>query len=42
MVSADDYLLFVDEVLDDMVRIVNELDDELANQQPEVPDSNSS
>src|SRR5229473_448488 len=41
MVTSDDYLLFVDEVLDDMVRIVTELGDELANQRPEVPDSNS-
>jgi hypothetical protein len=30
MVTADDYLLFVDEVVDDMVRIVTELGDELA------------
>src|SRR2546430_3634425 len=41
MVTADDYLLFLDEVLDDMVRIVTELGDELANQRPDVPDSNS-
>ncbi|TME82550.1 MAG: DinB family protein, partial [Chloroflexi bacterium] len=41
MVTAADYLLFVDEVLDDMVRIVAELGDELANQRPDVPDSNS-
>jgi len=41
MVTADDYLLFVDEVVDDMVRIVTELGDELANQRPEVRDSNS-
>ena len=41
MVSVDDYLLFLDEVLDDMVRIVTELGDELANQRPDLPDSNS-
>jgi hypothetical protein len=41
VITADDYLLFVDEVLDDMVRIVTELGDELANQRPDVPDSNS-
>src|SRR2546428_4654418 len=41
MISVDDYLLFLDEVLDDMVRIVTELGDELANQRPDVPDSNS-
>jgi hypothetical protein len=41
MISVDDYLLFLDEVLDHMVRIVTELGDELANQRPDVPDSNS-
>jgi len=41
MITVGDYLLFVDEVLDDMVRIVTELGDELANQRPDVPDSNS-
>src|SRR2546423_14805706 len=41
MVTADDYLLFLDEVLDDMVRIVTELGDELVNQRPDVPDTNS-
>jgi hypothetical protein len=41
MLSVDDYFLFLDEVLDDMVRIVSGLGDELANQRPDVPDSNS-
>ena len=41
MISVEDYLLVLDEVLDDMVRIVTELGDELANQRADVPDSNS-
>src|SRR2546425_11842995 len=41
MISVGDYLLFLDELLDDMVRIVTELGDELANQRPDVPDSNA-
>jgi Protein of unknown function (DUF664) len=41
MISVDDYLLFLDEVLDDMVRIVTELGDELANERPDVPETNS-
>ncbi len=41
MISVGDYLLFLDELLDDMVRIVTELGDELANQRPDVPDGNS-
>ena len=41
MISVDDYLLVLDEVLDDMVRIVTELGDDLANQRGDVPDGNS-
>ena len=41
MISVDDYLLVLDEVLDDMVRIVSELGDDLANQRGDIPDSNS-
>jgi uncharacterized protein DUF664 len=41
MISGDDYLLFLGEVLDDMVRIVTELGDELSNRRPDLPDANS-
>ena len=41
MVSVDDYLYFVDEALDGMVRIVTELGDELANRRPDLPGANS-
>ena len=39
-ISTDDYLWFVDQALDDMVRIVTELGDD-ANRRPDLPDANS-
>ena len=39
--SVDDYLWFVDEALDDMVSIVTELGDDLANVRPDLPGANS-
>jgi hypothetical protein len=41
MISVEDYLFFVDEALDGMVRIVTELGDELANRRPDLPGANS-
>ena len=41
MISIEDYLFFLDEELDGMVRIVTALGDELANQRPAVPGSNT-
>lgn len=41
MISADDYLYFVDEQLDSMVRMVEELGDELANRALSAAGSNS-
>jgi hypothetical protein len=41
VISAEDYLFFVDEALDGMVRIVTELGDERANQRPDLPGTNS-
>jgi hypothetical protein len=41
MISVDDYLYYVDEALDGMVKIVSDLGDELANQRPDLPGSNS-
>jgi Protein of unknown function (DUF664) len=41
VISVEDYLFFVDEALDGMVRIVTELGDELANRRPDLPGSNS-
>lgn len=41
MISAEDYLWYVDEALDGMVAIVTELGDELANRRPDIPDTNS-
>ena len=41
MISVEDYLWFVDEALDGMMRIVTDLGDELANQRPDVPGANS-
>jgi hypothetical protein len=41
MISVDDYLFFVDEALDGMVRIVTELGDDLANRRPDVSGANS-
>lgn len=41
MITAEDYLWYVDEALDGMVAIVTELGDDLANRRPDVPDTNS-
>ena len=41
MISVEDYLFFVDEALDGMVKIVTELGDDLANRRPDVPGANS-
>jgi hypothetical protein len=41
MISIDDYLYFVDEALDGMVRLVSDLGDDLANRRPDVAGSNS-
>lgn len=41
MITADDYLWYVDEALDGMVAIVTDLGDELANRRPDVPGTNS-
>jgi hypothetical protein len=41
MISADDFLYFVDEALNGMVTIVTELGDELANRRLDLPESNS-
>lgn len=41
VISADDYLFYVDEALDGMVRIITELGDDLANRRPDLPGANS-
>jgi hypothetical protein len=41
MISIDDFLYYVDDALDAMVRIVSELGDDLANRRPDVPGANS-
>ena len=41
MISADDYLYFVDDALDGMVDIVMDLGDELANRRLDLPGANS-
>jgi hypothetical protein len=41
MISVQDYLFFLDEELDGMVRIITALGDNLANQRPDIPGSNS-
>ncbi|MGH3550010.1 MAG: DUF664 domain-containing protein [Pseudonocardiaceae bacterium] len=41
MISIDDFLYYVDDALDGMVRIVCELGDDLANRRPDVPGANS-
>jgi hypothetical protein len=41
MISIDDFLYYVDDALDGMVRIVRELGDDLANRRPDVPGANS-
>jgi hypothetical protein len=40
-VSAADYLWFAEHALGDMIRIVGELGDDLANRRPPLPDANS-
>ena len=39
--STDEYLWFVDQALDEMVRIVTELGDDAANRRPDVDGANS-
>jgi hypothetical protein len=39
--STSDYLWFVDQALDQMVRIVTDLGDDLANRRPDLPGANS-
>lgn len=41
VISIEDYLFFLDEELDGMVGIVTALGDDLANQRPDIPASNS-
>jgi Protein of unknown function (DUF664) len=41
VISTDDYLWFVDQALDEMVRIVRELGDEVASTRPDLPGANS-
>ncbi len=41
MLSADDYLIYVDDALSGMVDIVTQLGDDLANLHPELPGANS-
>jgi HAD superfamily hydrolase (TIGR01509 family) len=41
MISIDDFLYYVDDALDGMVRIVCELGDDLANRRPDLPGANS-
>ena len=41
MISIDDFLYYVDDALDGMVRIVRDLGDDLANRQPDMPGANS-
>ena len=41
MISVEDYMFFLDEELDGMVQIITALGDDLANQRPDIPESNS-
>jgi hypothetical protein len=41
MISIDDFLYYVEDALDEMVRIVNDLGDDLANRRLDVPGANS-
>lgn len=41
MISAEDYLFYVDVALDGMVRILSELGDDLTNARPDLPGANS-
>jgi hypothetical protein len=41
MISIDDFLYYLDDALDGMVRIVGELGDDLANRRPAMPGANS-
>ena len=40
-INPDDFLLFTDRALDKMLRIIEELGDDLANQKPDLPEANS-
>lgn len=39
--TAEEYLFFTDRALDGMVRVLEDLGDELVNQRPELPGANS-
>ena len=41
MISVEDFLFFIDEELDGMAGVVIALGDDLANQRPDIPESNS-
>jgi hypothetical protein len=41
MISIDDFLYYVEDALDAMVRIVSDLGDDLANRRPDLPGANS-
>ena len=41
MISVEDFLFFIDEELDGMTEVVIALGDDLANQRPDIPESNS-
>jgi hypothetical protein len=41
MISIEDFLAYVDDALDGMVRIVTDLGDDLANRRPDMPGANS-
>jgi hypothetical protein len=41
VISIEDFLYYVDDALDGMMRIVSELGDDLANRRPDIPGANS-
>ncbi len=41
MISTEDFLVYVDDALDGMARIVTDLGDDLANRRPDLPGANS-
>jgi Protein of unknown function (DUF664) len=41
MISIEDFLAYLDDALDGMVRIVTDLGDDLANRRPDMPGANS-
>jgi hypothetical protein len=41
VISIEDFLYYVDDALDGMVRIVSDLGDDLANRRPDMPGANS-